>query len=815
MSKPVFWKDVLFPGDIADLRSVGGEGVIVPSGSTAFRPASPVRGTIRDNSSLGYVEMYTGTAWEQITTSGVTGEINTGVNIGAGQGVFASKSGLNLQFKSLVAGTGVSIGSSSTELVINATGIGEFNDGVNIGSGTGLIYDSKLGTDIQLRSLISLSPSLTITTNGSNIEFDFTPTVGEINDGQNTGGFNEVFRDKVGLDLRFRTINTTANQIDITQNADNLLFAISDDVILPGTGAVTIPNGVTLDEPAPVNGMIRYDTTTDLFRVVIAGAWQTVPTTVGSFLPLTGGTMTGDITLGAGINLVGSVGSEIILQDTIRLQAGANVDMTTGGSIYLQAGQQVDGRDLSEDGGVIDEINPLGDFGFVARVGDPRNFGLRTITGNSNQIDVVDGDGVAGDPIINIAPNPIIDGTEAISIPAGTTAQRSTTPIDGALRVNIDTNNLEYNLGGDWYVPVATVGGVVNFGFDMGGFDISNIGLTDGRDLTADGVIIDEINAITTDTGVMVKSGGSVITRLISASTLANADGLIVANGDGSGPISVGLDIVGMTSTTALTSADEFAVYDIATSSNVKATVADIITLISSTGLSAELDPTGEFGFVTRIADGSPGDFERRTITVDSTISGRGLTIVNGDGIAGDPLISLDYASLPTIPSISSGDLIQIHEAATGTNYSTTILQLRKNLTKGNMRVSSQAPAIPIGVNIVPFTINALDDDFDLDGFWSDAIDTYIPSGGYYRFHLNVMADATTTAGRYVFRFRKNGTPLGNYGILVADGTNLSMMTFDDVFLADGTDEFTVEVDNSTGGPTMFNYARLLVTRDR
>lgn len=54
------------------------------------------------------------------TTEGA-GEVNAGVNLGAGEGVYAGKSGTDLQFKSLTDGGIVSISSSATEVNISAT----------------------------------------------------------------------------------------------------------------------------------------------------------------------------------------------------------------------------------------------------------------------------------------------------------------------------------------------------------------------------------------------------------------------------------------------------------------------------------------------------------------------------------------------------------------------------------------------------------------------------------------------------------------------------------------------------------------------
>lgn len=65
------------------------------------------------------------------------GEANTASNIGGDHGIFASKVGVDLRFKSLSAGTNVTITSSATEITINSTGGG---------SGTSSTNDNGLNT---------------------------------------------------------------------------------------------------------------------------------------------------------------------------------------------------------------------------------------------------------------------------------------------------------------------------------------------------------------------------------------------------------------------------------------------------------------------------------------------------------------------------------------------------------------------------------------------------------------------------------------------------------------------------------------------
>ena len=71
-----------------------------------------------------------GIYWAPPTGEG-GGEANTASNLGGGEGVFSLKNGIDLQFKSLVAGTNLTLSSNGNEIVINATdqgggGVDEF-----------------------------------------------------------------------------------------------------------------------------------------------------------------------------------------------------------------------------------------------------------------------------------------------------------------------------------------------------------------------------------------------------------------------------------------------------------------------------------------------------------------------------------------------------------------------------------------------------------------------------------------------------------------------------------------------------------------
>lgn len=73
----------------------------------------------------------------------------------------------------------------------------------------------------------------------------------------------------------------------------------------------------------------------------------------------------------------------------------------------------------------------------------------RTITNTADQTTVTNGDGVAGNPTIGLANNPVIPGTESITLPIGTTAQRPTHS-NGKMRFNSDTLMEEISESNQW-----------------------------------------------------------------------------------------------------------------------------------------------------------------------------------------------------------------------------------------------------------------------------------------------------------------------------------------------------------------------------
>jgi hypothetical protein len=209
------------------------------------------------------------------------GEVNTASNIGPGLDVFIQKTINDLEFRGFDAGSGlqaiqsadtitysavpgqidhdqllnfianehidwtnatqnlVTTGTidSSNYDVTGSVAAGSANSGTNTG-------DQSIWSTITASTGPNFSPTvlsdtlnfiggtnITVTSNGTDTLTIDAASIGENNTASNVGGFNEVFKQKTGVDLEFRTLQSTNGTVSFTQAADYL-----DLFITPGTG---------------------------------------------------------------------------------------------------------------------------------------------------------------------------------------------------------------------------------------------------------------------------------------------------------------------------------------------------------------------------------------------------------------------------------------------------------------------------------------------------------------------------------------------------------------------------------------------------
>jgi hypothetical protein len=98
----------------------------------------------------------------------VTGEANTASNLGAsGARVFESKVGVDLRFRKLIAGTNMTLTENANDITFSAAIIGETNTASNVGSGSGW-WKQKTGVDLEFKSVIA-NTGISATSNTNDI----------------------------------------------------------------------------------------------------------------------------------------------------------------------------------------------------------------------------------------------------------------------------------------------------------------------------------------------------------------------------------------------------------------------------------------------------------------------------------------------------------------------------------------------------------------------------------------------------------------------------------------------------------------------
>ena len=109
---------------------------------------------------------------------------------------------------------------------------GYVTDGANVGGGAGEVFDQKVGTILQFRTLESPDNTIQIVTTGGTVQVQLDPGLvaliyAAVTDGANRGTGLEIFASKVGSNLEFRTINSAGGGVDLLagQDADQVYLA--------------------------------------------------------------------------------------------------------------------------------------------------------------------------------------------------------------------------------------------------------------------------------------------------------------------------------------------------------------------------------------------------------------------------------------------------------------------------------------------------------------------------------------------------------------------------------------------------------------
>lgn len=181
--------------------------------------------TTGSNDVIGFVWDATHSWWKLLLTpygfGFEAGDIDTASNVGGEKEVFKIKSGMDLVFRTLKAGANIALTQNTDDITIAASGVGEVNTASNVGSEKE-VFKAKTGVDLAFRTLKAGS-NVTLTQNANDITIASTDT-GEVNTASNVGGEKEVFKAKTSADLAFRTLKAGTN-VTLTQNTNDIEIA--------------------------------------------------------------------------------------------------------------------------------------------------------------------------------------------------------------------------------------------------------------------------------------------------------------------------------------------------------------------------------------------------------------------------------------------------------------------------------------------------------------------------------------------------------------------------------------------------------------
>ncbi len=264
-------------------------------------------------------------------TDAVTSASNSATGSGAGL-VFKTKSGADLVFKKIKAGANVTVADGADDITISAADgtSGEANTASNVGIGEGTVFKTKSGTDLQFKTLRA-GANVTVSNGADDITFSVAAP-GEVNTASNLGTGTGLFASKALADLRFKSLTAGAG-ISLGSSSTEVSVAVSGltnaqiassaaiafsklEALTVSKALVSSASGVVSVSPVTATELSYLGGVTSALQTQLNAKAATADVLTG-FSALGSVTLKGNVTIEAGQNVsLSQSGQNIVISST-------------------------------------------------------------------------------------------------------------------------------------------------------------------------------------------------------------------------------------------------------------------------------------------------------------------------------------------------------------------------------------------------------------------------------------------------------------------------------------------------------------------